>query len=60
MMTARKAGDGIDVGFFQRLGKLLPVKLFPHIRDQRAGVEIQVDLPGGQCDGVSCFHKFSP
>lgn len=29
MMTARKAGDGIDAGFFYRLGKLLPVKLFP-------------------------------
>ena len=38
-------GDAVDVGVGQRAGEGVGVELARHVRDERRGVKVQVDLP---------------
>ena len=50
VMAPAEAGDGVDPGPLEGRGELLGVELGPHVGDQGAGVEVEVDLAEAQLE----------
>jgi hypothetical protein len=57
MMTLGKYIHRVDMRVLERLDECRRIEIRSYVRDERRGMEIQVDLPKAQAFGVGSGHR---